>query len=370
LLAIILLISCKETYDPPVVKTNLNLLVVDGFLNNSSDTTLIRLSHTRKLADGTANSAESISQITLEDATGATLYHFQEMGDGQYIVPGINLDVNKKFKLRIKTADGKQYASDEIEVKQTPLIDSVSWQMQNNGVRIFVSTHDPQNNTKYYRWDYTDTWEYHSNYFSSYKFENHAVLPRQNDELVFQCWKTNHSTDLLLGSSAKLSQDIINLSPIRFIAANSIEISVKYSILVKQYAITKDGYEYLQNLKKISEQLGSIFDAQPSQLTGNIHSLNDPAETVLGFVTASTLNEKRIFIDHEEVKPWNYQVLCDERRIVPLDSLEDFFGDGQLIPISEAHDMRGLLIGYYGGTRGCVDCTTRGGSNKKPDFWP
>jgi Domain of unknown function (DUF4249) len=369
MLAVLLLTACKENYEPPVVKTNLNLLVVDGFLNNSSDTTTIRLSRTRKLADGIANSAETNSQIMIEDAAGTVLYYFQEINNGNYIVPGMNLDINKKYKLRINTTDGKQYASDEIEVKPTPLIDSISWQRQNNGVMIFVNTHDAQNNTKYYRWEYTDTWEYHSAFYSFYKYENNTVVPRDQYDDVYHCWTTKNSTELLLGSSAKLSQDVIHMLPIRFISVNSIELSVKYSTLVKQYAITKEGYEYFQNLKKITEQLGSIFDAQPSQLTGNIHAVGDMAEPVLGFVTASSLNTKRIFIDHFDVLPWDYQAHCEEKIIVPLDSLKEFFGNGVYIPITQ-YSPGGLLKGYYGGTSNCVDCTLEGGINKKPDFWP
>jgi Domain of unknown function (DUF4249) len=234
---------------------------------------------------------------------------------------------------------------------------------------IFVNTHDAQNNTKYYRWEYTDTWAYHSGYYSFYKYENNTVVPRDQFDDIYHCWTTKNSTDLLLGSSAKLSEDVIHRAPIRLIAANSIELSVKYSTLVKQYAITKEGYEYFQNLKKITEQLGSIFDAQPSQLTGNIHAVGDPAEPVLGFVMASSLNTKRIFIDHLDVLPWNYQAHCEEKIIVPLDSLKEFFGNGVYIPITQ-YSPGGLVKGYYGGTSNCVDCTLAGGVNKKPDFWP
>jgi len=365
----LLLTACKENYEPPVIKTNPYLLVVDGFINNSADTTSIYLSRTRKLSDGATNSPEIHAQLTLEDASGAILYYFQEKDNGNYIVPGISLDVNRTYKLRINTADGKHYASDEIQVKQTPPIDSVSWERQDNGLTIFVNTHDPQNNTRYYRWEYTNTWEYYSRYYSGFKYENHDVIPRRPDEDVYKCWTTRNSTDLQLGSSAKLSEDVIHKSPIRFIPVNAIELSGIYSILVRQYAITKEGYEYFQNLKKITEQLGSIFDAQPSQLTGNIHLTDDPTEPVLGFVTASSVEIKRIFIRHEEVVPWYYALQCEDPFIVPLDSLEDYFGTGVYIPTSQ-YSPRGIIEGYYAGTDGCVDCTSHGGTNVKPDFWP
>jgi hypothetical protein len=51
--------------------------------------------------------------------------------------------------------------SEFAEVRITPQLDSVSWKQENNGVRIYASTHDPNNNTRYYKWDYEETWEIH-----------------------------------------------------------------------------------------------------------------------------------------------------------------------------------------------------------------
>jgi hypothetical protein len=47
-------------------------------------------------------------------------------------------------------------------------------------------------------------------------------------------------------------------------------ISSRYSTLVRQFAISPNTYNYWQNLKN-TEQLGTLFDAQPSQLVGNAH---------------------------------------------------------------------------------------------------
>jgi hypothetical protein len=51
---------------------------------------------------------------------------------------------------------------------------------------------------------------------------------------------------------------------------------------VYQYALTKDQYDYWTELKKNSEQLGTLFDAQPSQLNSNIHSM-EIHRLVLGY---------------------------------------------------------------------------------------
>ena len=46
------------------------------------------------------------------------------------MMPGMNLDINSKYKLHIRTSDGKEYISDEITVVETPPIDSISWEKE------------------------------------------------------------------------------------------------------------------------------------------------------------------------------------------------------------------------------------------------
>ncbi|WP_332369297.1 DUF4249 family protein [Spirosoma telluris] len=61
--------------------------------------------------------------------------------------------------MHIKTAKGTDYYSDFVPIITTPPIDSVSWRTQDNSVFFSLTTHDPKNNTHYYRWEYDETWE-------------------------------------------------------------------------------------------------------------------------------------------------------------------------------------------------------------------
>lgn len=355
--------GCKEPFAPKLQQRDVSLLVVDGYLNNSPEVTQIRLSRTRKLDEGTRGGGELNASMYVEDENGTIVYYFTETGDGYYIVPGMNLDTRKKYRLKINTSDGKLYASDEIIVKQTPAIDSVNWKRLNDGVGIYVNAHDAEAETKYYRWEYTETWEDRSRYFSYLDYRNGQIVDRQPDEFVYYCWQTFNSTSLMLGSSAKLSRDIISDFPVIHIPLNGVQLSVRYSIMVRQFALTKECFEYLENIKKITEQMGSIFDAQPSQLQGNIHCITNPGELVLGYAAASSKSEQRIFIQNSDVQPWNYDFYCEPARLVTYDSLEIYFTSG-FTPIDESPPN-----GINAGETECVDCTYRGGSNVKPAFW-
>jgi hypothetical protein len=119
-----------------------------------------------------------------------------------------------------------------------------------------------------------------------------------------------------------------------------------------------------------TESLGSIFDGLPSEITGNIHCLNNPGEQVIGYVSAGTVRQQRIFIDRSQIPYWDYQFTCPVAdTVVPNDSaaVRSFFGLGEYLPIA-------TLLAPPGGTTAnipdCIDCRTQGGTTTKPSFWP
>ncbi len=359
---------------------------MDGFLNNSNDSTIIHLSRTTELSEDYTvdRNGEFNAHMTVEDEAGNTVYTFVPVNNkGLYTIPGMNLDENKKYRLRIHTTDGNEYVSDDIPVKKNPPIDSISWLRADNGVTIYSNTHDAENNTKYYRWEYSETWDYSTYYFSEIKYVVDTPAPdyvkiRDQNELINHCWKTLNSKNILLASTVKLSADIISLNPVRFIPLNSFELTFTYSILVKQYALTREAFEYYELLKKFTEQFGSIFDSQPSQLGGNIHCLTNKDASVIGYITATNLQSKRIYITNDQVAPWKEDVYCEPVHIAPPDSFRYYFSsllpDGQnpprRTPLEAIYNSLGEMTGIKSGYNICSDCLSRGGINSKPDFWP
>jgi len=194
------------------------------------------------------------------------------------------------------------------------------------------------------------------------------MIRRQDPDLMYRCWQSYVPTNIMIGSTARLSEDIIYNYPLSFIPDDSWKLQSRYSILVKQRALSKGAYDYLENMKKNSEQLGSIFDPQPSTSNGNIHCVTDSQEPVLGYIYSSTIVQKRLFIDRSEVGDWNYRFFCEEISVLNnKDSLALFFSRGGYLPTSEVRNGPSISR-YKGSSTLCVDCTVRG-TNVKPDFW-
>ncbi|WP_460634352.1 DUF4249 domain-containing protein [Larkinella harenae] len=365
--------SCVDPYRPPVIEADNTYLVVDGFLNGAGTST-VRLSRTQNLTDGKKPPVEVRAAIRVEAERGGT-QNFEDKGDGSYTLVDGKLQFGQKYRIHIRTADGRQYESDYVTIKQTPKIDSVTWQPQDLGVQFYVTTHDPTNNTKYYRWEYEETWEYYSAFFSRVQYVNKAFEYRQED--VNHCWRGDKSTGIFVGSSNQLTQDVINKYPLIFVSnSSSNRLKVRYSLLVKQYALTQEAHEYWQNLKKNTESLGSLFDPQPFQVIGNIRSVTDRNEPVVGYLSGYSVEEKRIFVSSSQLPPWRIPTMyeaCleDTLPLMPTREKPSAYEVAEAggVPIDEVlSTFTGRVIGYRMSSAFCVDCRVSG-TNVKPSFW-
>lgn len=364
--ALVLMIGCTKPYTPKVITEPTSFLVVEGVINgNPNSITTVLLSRLRKLNDTSNNLPELNASIAIEEESGS-LFPLQEKDSGYYFSGNLTLNTSKRYRLSIVTADGEKYTSDFTNVLQTPAIDSVTWE-QDKDVTLYVNTHDPLNQTHYYRWDYVETWEYHSFFNTIIKYQNDTVVYDFNNS-VHVCWQTANSQEIVLGSSVALSSDVISHAKIATISQNSQKGSERYSALVNQYALSREAYQYWEILQKTSQQQGTLFDVQSSQLQGNIHSASNPSEPVIGYISASTVSGKRIFIDHASLSDWKEfdgntcEIIGTIANVRDIDQF--FFSDGFYSPY--------YFVGGGGVTysrTSCLDCRTQGGTTVKPSFW-
>ncbi len=370
---IFLLCACRKPFEPAVIKRDYNYLVIDGVINaGANGITTINLSRTRNLTDTVTSKPELNAQVTIEVESG-TAFPLASQGNGAYTSAPLTLTATTKYRLRIN-AGGKTYLSDLVPVKQTPPIDSLSWAQDSvyNDVTIYAHTHDPSNNTRYYRWDYVETWQYHAAINAAWGVTNglaYFIDIFNTAQQQYNCWGTINSTTIATGNSDALSQDVISYAPVNKIIHNAEKLMLRYSINVRQYALTKEAYQYWQIIEKSTQQTGTIFDPQPSQVLGNIHCITDPNEPVIGFVSISGISEKRIFIDHSSLRDWLYTapgVICVQ--IFTFQNPTDYriidYPD-TTFSVNYFQTGGGLVLSK----KDCLDCRRRGGTNIKPSFW-
>jgi hypothetical protein len=364
--AILLSTACQDKYVPRLKSANKSYLVVEGFINNGADSTVISLSRAFGFSDTSKIGYELHALVYVEDQAN-NQYNLAEIGGGQY---GGQLSLNPagQYRVHIRSSAGNEYVSDYTPLKPSPPIDSINWTVGSNGLTIYANTHDVRQNTRYYRWEYREAWEFHTPFFSRLEYVNNHLQTRFNNDINV-CYQSNNSSRIILASSARLATDVIYEAPIVLIPPMDWRLDVRYSILVKQYALTEEAFNYWQALQKNTEQLGSIFGPLPSEIRGNVHNLRDGSEEVLGYIGSGSVVSKRIFISQTDLVSLGWANSLHWSDCVAMDTsiglAPILFGQGAYVPID--FGATPALIIYS--TRYCVDCTVSG-TNKKPLFWP
>jgi len=364
--------ACKKPFVPPDTLNNTGkYLVIDGVINAGSDSTFIKLSRTKKFENGIVIDHETGAQLTVEGDDNSS-YPLIETVPGTYASASLNLGVTHKYRLRIKTTNGKEYLSDFVVVKNSPPIDSVGFTAKPSLLTIYANAHDATNNTKYYRWEYTEAWKFHTTYESFYDITSPRIY------YLYYCYAADTSSYISLANTTKLNSDVVYQAPITTIAPTDEKVQIRYSIEVKQYALTSDAYDFWNNLHKNSETNGTIFDAQPSDNQTNYHCVTDPSELVVGYLSVGSVAIKRIYINRNQL-PASYNPQYAHYAGCNIDTAH--YIKGEYVTLNDTASFTALDGFFHSpflpfGTpnevtytiRPCADCTSRG-VLRAPYFW-
>jgi hypothetical protein len=366
----ILMPACVRQFEPEFREYE-NILVVDGILTNERIVHTISLSRSYPLDKG--NSLPEIgARVSVVNEFGNE-WRLTEFSGGLYKTDTNDLvvSIGEKYRLHIITTNGEEFESDFEEILPAPEIDSVTWNYLERvsiddgsvtqGVEFYVDTHDPLGKTRYYRWESFETWEFRVPFVA----EN--ALPNRTT-----CWKEDNPLEINIASSEFLVEDRLTKHPFYFLTGVSNRLAILYSLQVKQYALSKETYNYLDQLKKINYQQGSLYDTPPAQIPGNIRNLTHPEKPVLGYFIASGVSTYRVFIERNEL-PADFYISggypnCSILE-VPEGDAGSYYKQGYVF-VSRYYNTQ--MEGWYvviTNSISCVDCTVNG-SNTKPAFWP
>ncbi len=325
---VIALYTCIDPYTPKLRGYN-SLLVVDGLITNANTSYTIKLSRTFQDQNSNPSMVTGADIFITDDAGNSS--HLINKGNGIYATDSIEFigAIGRTYVLHIVTQEGEEYESDPCLLQSVPDIDSIYFgkdmQLVNNGtesqegVSIYLDSKGGDNN-QYYRWTFDETWKFK---VPDPKTFNYVINPNDPDNPFFipiesvndSCWKSSQSGEILIRSVNEGEPGKIEKQPISFIAtAISDRLLIQYNILVKQYSISKEEYEFWNNLKQVNESSGDIFAKQPFEVKSNLRNVNNPEERVLGFFQVSAEKQKRkdiIFNDVVGLDLPFYQVKCE-----------------------------------------------------------
>jgi len=373
---ILILGACIKTYEPEFKNDSVSKWVIDGSITNQEGWQEVRISQSSSYGSAFYFPIDDC-QVSIFDDLGQE-FQLENVGDGnygiwlssEYLVPG------RFYYLRVTTSDGKVFQSNPDQMPDSSQMQQTNFEIEDHptldpeifirGLQFYIDLNDIGGSNQYFRWNITETWEFHSAYPKQFWYDGevHEYIPR--DSSTYFCWTTETYPQIFTLTTERLDESFVKDIPLHFVSSETEKLAILYSYLIEQISMSEEAYNYWEQLKENVNVGEGLYASQPMAIQGNISNVDNPDESVLGFFSATSVSSKRYFIE-------------------PIDDLELFFSDrcspaflrkglreirwheypAYLMPSSDGNNWAPFILNDE-----CVDCRLRGGKTEKPDFWP
>ena len=361
--------SCVDPYWPDLKTSNSNTLVVDALITDNPDDQQVKLSISSPLNDQHFIPVDSATVNVKDDLGNNIPFHFS--GDGLYTPDNFTGIPGRSYKLLINMTDGNQYESDYQTLQTVEPFDSVYYSIDDmpttdptvniEGAQFYIDY--PSNNTDtYYLIQLEETYEYKPDlrlyYMDTGDGPEIASVPQP-----LKCWKTSLINKFFISRSLVSGNAPERSLPLHFVPFDTKQFSVRYSLLIKQIAVSEEIYNFYYEINQQNNS-GSLYASQPYTIQGNVHCITNPGEKVLGSFVAGSIYQKRTFYNSPAKGHFTYDV-CDPVTDGP--SLGGIMAAGGTLLSPLYFTLVNGRIGWAPDK--CFFCAMAGGLTEKPDFW-
>lgn len=351
------------------VRVGYSLPLQDGVWGSGSDAL------TGSYYDPSAGSYDSWkASVWVESADGG-VWGGETSELGEYTIDTRELDIDGSYRLCVSIPSRGEYVSEFKKVLVAPQIEKLSYSVPQDSscVHIEVSTQGVGGETGYYRWEYEEVWDGSPEILPELEFSpalrEMFYMSESKKEGLAQCFRVEGSTDIIVASTEKLQDNVITDNRISTISATDRRIAKDYCITVFQTCLDKEGYEYWESMKKNTSGTGGLFAPQPSEVRGNITSLLNPQENVIGYVNVVTRSAQRLFIPEMELGIYDRMACTRDMTYFNSISWPNAYNKYGMRPLAYLKDEAGndIVTEAHWAPKECVEvdnCTV------KPDYWP
>lgn len=393
-----------------------NILIIEATITNELINQEVILSRGSNFANDSIVIYEQNATVSVVDDLGAT-FSFNSTSDNLYLsVEPFAAQNGRSYKLFITTSDGEEYESESVVSAGVSSIDNIYAERiisdnEVEGMAIFVDSSNPEGDFNNYRYTYEETYQIIAPNWTSREFEvireeieftidedtgefleilypDVRLVPRDQEEQV--CFNTVFSNEIILSEGLLLNSSRTDRNQVRFINRNNPILSHRYSILVKQFLQSPNAANFYNTLFQFSQNENLFSEIQPGLIEGNIKSISNSNNLVIGYFEVASVTERRLFFDYadffpdEALPPYFDDLNCERLFAPPLGnplrdgpfSMDECGVPRPLIDYINAEEIefalssgQGLCEGpYFVTLRPCGDCTALG-TNKIPEFW-
>ena len=377
--------SCIEPFEAET-KTFESVLVIEARLTNEVKYHEIELNRTYTFEENKPVAELNAVVKIIDDQQNE--FQFIQNSQGKYVsIDKFGAVSDRSYQLSVITNDGKQYSSELISLPESNLTNNLTFNKETNqqnveGIAMYMDSFDELENSGYYRFEFEETYKIIPPYWSEYELIPYPSV-RDSVTLVLKtredrvCYNTVKFNDINIKNTNDFGENRINPFLVRFVERDNFIMAQRYSMLVKQFALSREAYTFYETLKNFSESEGIFSENQPGFIYGNIVSQENSQEKVIGFFDVSKVYSKRIFFNYYdfylgELRPFIQECIISapsENPPLEEDSLWTLLITGKVIYASENDtDVQPGEGPYYVVPPICGDCTLLG-TTMVPEFW-
>lgn len=375
------IMGCIEPFEAETESFE-SVLVIEASLTNEVKHHEIDLKRTYTFEENEPSIETNATVKIIDDLQNE--YIFQQNSEGKYIsLESFGAQSERSYQLLITTSNGVNYSSELIALPESNLTNNLYFNKEVNeenveGIAMYMDSFESLENPGYYRYEFEETYKIVPPYWSEFDlFPEPSV--RDSVSLVLKtiegrvCYNTVKFNDITLKNTNDFGENKINPFLVRFVERDNFIMAHRYSMLVKQYVLSREAYTFYETLKDFSESESLFSETQPGFINGNITS----NEKVIGFFDVSKVYAKRIYFNFDDfylgkVRPFIQDCPISappDNSLSGAPSLWDLLTEELVKYISENDtDVQPGEGPYYVVPSACGDCNLLG-TNIAPDFW-
>ena len=359
LLLVLLTADCVEPYKFRI-ENNQPTLVIEAQISNVSYNETkdypsdgryftVKLSYTSDVIN-IYNEPAAYASVNLKDDQENSWQYIEEpIGSGTHFLNDeyFKADLKRKYKLHIQLVNGNTYESDYEEMPKVipPKMGDIKFEETTSqtyrieagesvirsadGVNVSISLNKiEQKESIFYRWTFDPTWVFT------------APLGHSSDPKTYKCWisSKNYLKNYIMeeGNVGGYKKELFFME-----TSLNDRIYDKMSILINQYSMTKEYFDFWEEMMSQSQK-GGLFDSPASNLKTNFQCLTSNSK-VSGYFG----------VVHEQAKRWYFS-----KQDLSY-GIGDIVRDNCMVPFQDIGPECFNCLSYPFGNS----------TNVKPDWW-
>ncbi|MEP4534779.1 MAG: DUF4249 domain-containing protein [Cyclobacteriaceae bacterium] len=381
-------VGCTKPFDTESFDFD-KVIVVDGQITDEDKFHEILLSYTYPIGED-QESPLTGATVWVENGAGQRI-DYEELEPGKYLSTiSFAGQAGQAYRLFFTTPAGGKYASTSSELIPSPPIDSIYAEyavvstdestFALDGAQFFIDSHDETQEAKYFRYEWVEDYKISVPFPSFYEYffdlgtQWDSTAMRLPDDFVHICYQSGTSASIIIGTSVGTSENRVVEQPVNFVSTETDRLRTRYALQVMQYAVNESAYGFYRKLKESNESTGSLFDKQQGTITGNILSLDNPTETILGFFEVAGVSSKRRFFSPTDI---DVRIAPQFRYRCPSSSIVDSSRDSLLYYLASSPSLRIVTaytptasdeFRYQIASQTCSDCSWYA-TTTPPEYW-